>query len=75
MVEKGANPTDDGLQGSRNPCGSEIIGRTDLNVESIRTVCSCWFWGSGCQEHSLQISRLCQGAYLDFVIHASSQKK
>lgn len=37
VVDKGANPTDDGLQSSRAPCGSEMIGRTDLNVASNRT--------------------------------------
>lgn len=37
VAEKGANPTDDGLQGSRAPCGSEMIGRTDSNVASNRT--------------------------------------
>lgn len=36
VAEKGANPTDDGLQSSRAPCGSEMIGRTYLNVASNR---------------------------------------
>ena len=34
---KGAKATGDGLQSSRAPCSSEMIGRTDSNVVSNRT--------------------------------------
>lgn len=74
VAQKGANLMDDRVQSSTAPCGSGMIGRTDLNGTSNRTF-HCLLLlclGSSSHEHSLQINRLCQGAYLACVIHFSS---